>query len=316
MIVDVHGHVTHPELFKRFPMPPALADIEGMLEQKAEAGIGLTIVGSPVGFGTMMPVPGLDNYAQPLDQLRSFHDWLGATVEAHAGRLAAYAYTNPFGEPELLEEAARTVRQDGFVGLIVNTSVRGEYLDSERADGFFEMAADLGVPIFLHPGAEPVGTASVRDFRLVEQVSRFFDVAVSLATLVMAGRLEQHPGLKLVAATGGGGISTIFNRVDLAQQRPAAEGTVRAPLSRSPSEYLRDVYVDTANQNAQSQLSNLAFVGPRRMLFGTDSPPMSTPMASAIAMVDELPIPDAEKQGVYAGNAIELFALEEAAAGA
>ena len=70
MIVDVHGHVTHPELFKRFPMPPALADIEGMLEQKAQLGIELTIVGSPVGFGTMMPVPGLDNYAQPIDQLK------------------------------------------------------------------------------------------------------------------------------------------------------------------------------------------------------------------------------------------------------
>ena len=38
MIVDVHGHVTHPELFERFPMPPALADIEGMIEKKARSG--------------------------------------------------------------------------------------------------------------------------------------------------------------------------------------------------------------------------------------------------------------------------------------
>src|SRR5215207_1420459 len=99
MIIDVHGHVTHPELFKRFPMPPALADIEGMLEQKAEAGIGLTIVGSPVGFGTMMPVPGLDNYAQPLDRLASFHEWLAETVARHPGRMAAYCYTDPLGGP-------------------------------------------------------------------------------------------------------------------------------------------------------------------------------------------------------------------------
>ena len=151
MIVDVHGHVTHPELFKRFPMPPALADIEGMLEQKAALGIELTIVGSPVGFGTMMRVPGLDNYAQPLDQLKSFHAWLAETVREHAGRLAAYVYTNPFGGSEAVEEAARTVREGGFVGLIVNSSVQGEYLDSERADEFFEMAAELGVPVFLHP---------------------------------------------------------------------------------------------------------------------------------------------------------------------
>ena len=65
-------------------MPPALADVEGMVEKKAALGIDLTIVGSPVGFGTMVPVPGLDPYSQPLDQLKSFHDWLAETVEAHA----------------------------------------------------------------------------------------------------------------------------------------------------------------------------------------------------------------------------------------
>ena len=314
MIVDVHGHVTHPELFKKFPMPPALADIEGMLEKKAEHGVELTIVGSPVGFGTMVPVPGLDNYDQPLDQLRSFHDWLGETVREHRGRLAAYAYTNPFGGDELLEETVRTVRAGGFVGLIVNSSVRGEYLDSERADDFFEMAAELDVPVFLHPGAEPVGTSSVNDFRLVEQVSRFFDVAVSLATLVLAGRLEQYPDLKILAATAGGGISLIHNRIDVAQARPPAEGKVRAELTRAPSEYLRNVYVDTANQNPQSQLSNLELMGPERMLFGTDSPPMSTPVPKAIGMVQDLPISDEERQGVLAGNANKLFGLDAAAA--
>jgi hypothetical protein len=47
----------------------------------------------------------------------------------------------------------------GFVGLMVNTSVRGEYLDSPRADDFFAMASELDVPILLHPPAEPVGSA-------------------------------------------------------------------------------------------------------------------------------------------------------------
>ena len=169
MIVDVHGHITHPELFKRYPMPPALADIEGMLDRKSEAGIGVTIVGSPVGFGTMSK-RGHDNYAQSADELKSFHEWLAETVRKHAPRLAAYAYTNPFGDAALLDQTAQTVRDGGFVGLIVNTSVGGEYLDSPRADPFFEMAAELGKPIFLHPPAEPVGSASIEDFRLVEQV--------------------------------------------------------------------------------------------------------------------------------------------------
>ena len=218
VIVDVHGHITHPELFKKYPMPPALADIEGMLDRKSEAGIGLTVVGSPVGFGTMTRMPGLDNYAQPLDQLKSFHEWLAETVAKHSPRLAAYAYTNPLGGDELLEQTAQTVRDGGFVGLIVNTSVKGEYLDSERADPFFEMASELGVPVFLHPPAEPVGSDSLADFRLVEQVGRFMDVTVGLAALVFAGRLEQYPDLDFIAATAGGAIALLAARLDQAYQ--------------------------------------------------------------------------------------------------
>jgi predicted TIM-barrel fold metal-dependent hydrolase len=177
VIVDVHGHVTPPELLERFPMPKSLGDVDGMVEAKAAAGIDLTIVGSPVGFGTMMPVPGLDNYAQGIDELRRFHAWLADTVARHPGRLAAYAYTNPFGDDDLLELAAELVRDAGFVGLIVNTSVDGRLLDDERAEPFFAMAAEVGVPILLHPPAQPVGHASFRDFRLVEQVARWSDVA-------------------------------------------------------------------------------------------------------------------------------------------
>jgi aminocarboxymuconate-semialdehyde decarboxylase len=143
-------------------------------------------------------------------------------------------------------------------------------------------------------------------------VSRFFDVAASLAALVVAGRLEQYPDLELVAATAGGGVALIHNRIDAAHHsRPPAEGVVRTALSRSPSDYLRTVYVDTASMNRELQLANLEFMGPERMLFGTDSPPLATPLPDAIAMVDSLPISDEDRENVLAGNARRLFKLDE-----
>ena len=338
MIVDVHGHITHPELFKRYPMPPALADIEGMLDRKSEAGIGVTIVGSPVGFGTMSK-RGHDNYAQSADELKSFHEWLAETVRKHTPRLAAYAYTNPFGDAALLDQTAQTVKDGGFVGLIVNTSVGGEYLDSPRADEFFAMAAELGKPIFLHPPAEPVGSERIEDFRLVEQVGRFMDVTVGLATLVFAGRLEQHPDLELIAATAGGAISLLAGRMDQAYQprhwagsgppgggppgggpsggAPVGGGPPGRPpmaqytnkITQPPSTYLRRVYLDTANSSVPNHLANLELMGADHMLFGTDSPPLATPLQDAIAMVDGLPISATEKQGILEGNARRLFGL-------
>ena len=60
------------------------------------------------------------------------------------------------------------MRAHGFVGIIANTSIEGEYLDSPRADGFFAMAEELGVPVFLHPGPGPATCQGVRDHGLVE----------------------------------------------------------------------------------------------------------------------------------------------------
>jgi aminocarboxymuconate-semialdehyde decarboxylase len=335
VIIDVHGHITHPELLKRYPMPATLGDIEGMLDRKSEAGIDLTIVGSPVGFGTMSK-RGHDNYAQPLDELKAFHEWLAETVEKHSPRLAAYAYTNPFGGDDVLELAGANIRSGAFVGLIVNTSVKGEYLDSKGADQFFDLAAELDVPIFLHPPAEPVGSESIEDFRLVEQVARFCDVTVSLATLVFGGRLERYPTLQFIAATAGGAIGLLPGRLDQAYQPrhwaagkpdggpsgppggpPPGAGPPGGPprfenkISQPPSTFLEQIYVDTANSSVPNHLANLELMGPERMLFGTDSPPLATPLEAAIQTVDQLPISGEDKQKILRGNAERLFKLRE-----
>ena len=61
--------------------------------------------------------------------------------------------------------------------------------------------------------------------------------------------------------------------------------------------------------NPANHLANLALMGPERMLFGTDSPPMATPLEAAISMVDDLPISGEAKRNVFEDNARRLFAL-------
>jgi hypothetical protein len=85
MIIDVHAHISSPEAVRRFPMPPSLGDVEGMIERKLAAGIETTIVGSPVGAGAMVPIPGVDNYAQTESQLAALHDWLAQLCAEHPG---------------------------------------------------------------------------------------------------------------------------------------------------------------------------------------------------------------------------------------
>lgn len=303
-------------------MPPSLGDVDAMIEAKAAAGIGLTIVGSPAGAATMVPVPGLDTYRQPADQLRAFHDWLATVARERREHLRAYAWCNAFADDRGLAEAAETVRADGFVGIIANTSIEGEYLDSPRADGFFAMAEELGVPILLHPGTGPATCQGVRDQGLVEMVGRYCDVTMGLAAIVLSGRLEQHPGVRIIGASSGGALALLGKRLDLAWQprhwdeapgksshaarNPAMPNT--APrCTAPPSELMQRLYVDTTADGVTPIAMDLGVFGAGHVLFGTDSPPLPVALEAAVEAFGFLNAED--RDSVLGGNATRIFAL-------
>ncbi|MFJ4946940.1 amidohydrolase family protein [Streptomyces sp. NPDC088760] len=333
MIIDIHGHLSPPEAAKRFPMPPSLTDVDGMLAARAEAGIDLTIIGSPVGAGAMARVPGVDNYAQPRDRLRSFHAWMSGLIRKFPDQLRGYVYANPFGDDDHLEGVRETLADPAFVGLITTSSVHGELLGSPRADSFFALAAEAGVPVLVHAPAEPLGTERVEELGFVEQIGRFGDVTLGMAMIAFAGWLDKYPGLRLIGATGGGAMALLPERLQTAARprhwaggappsgRPGAASAPsaeqRAPQqdpaalrpSADPAAALRRMYVDTSPFSAAHLSLNAEVLGPERMLFGTDSPPMAAPLEDFIHMIEKLPVDAAAQQRILGGNAQALFDL-------
>ncbi|RZU14428.1 amidohydrolase family protein [Streptomyces sp. BK239] len=344
MIIDIHGHLSPPEAAERFPMPPSLTDVDGMLAARAEAGIDLTIIGSPVGAGAMARVPGVDNYAQPRDRLHAFHAWMSGLIATFPDQLRGYVYANPFGDDDHLEGVRQTLADPAFVGLITTSSVRGELLGSPRADSFFALAAEAGVPVLVHAPAEPVGTEQVDDVRFVEQIGRFGDLTVGMAMIAFAGWLDKYPGLRLIGATGGGAMALLPERLQTAARprhwpgggpppgtpvgrapgtaagagapgapgggRPPAGAPAGAPApSADPVAALRRMYVDTSPFSAAHLALNAEVLGPERMLFGTDSPPMAAPLEDFVRMVEKLPVDKASQQLILGGNAEALFDL-------
>ncbi len=299
MTIDVHGHVTPPELLKKFPMPPLLGDVDGMIERKSALGITTTVVGSPVGYGTMLPVPGNDNYAQSPDDLGRFHEWVAETVRDKAGALTGYVYANPFSADDVAR-AAEWLREKEFTGLIVNSSVRGEFLDDARTDDFFAMAEETGAPVLLHPPAVPVAADAMKKVGAVEHVVRPCDITMGVAAILLAGRLQRFPGLKLIAPNAGGALALLREKLDMAQRRDNVDGP---PVS----EQLTKIYVDTATPSLPALKAALEVFGPDRLLFGTDSPPLATSLAAALDMVGQLGVSDVDK--VLRGNAAALFGV-------
>ncbi|MCP3820489.1 amidohydrolase [Streptomyces sp. A3M-1-3] len=314
MIIDIHGHLSPPEAARRFPMPPSLTDVDGMLAARAQAGIDLTIIGSPVGAGAMARVPGVDNYAQPRDRLRGFHAWMSGLIASFPDQLRGYVYANPFGDDDHLEGVRETLADPAFVGLITTSSVHGELLGSERADSFFALAAEMGVPVLVHAPAEPIGTERVDDVGFVEQIGRFGDVTMGMAMIAFAGWLDKYPGLRLIGATGGGALALLPERLQTAARpRHWAGGAPPAPASTPPAAdpgaALQRMYVDTSPFSPAHLGLNAEVLGPERMLFGTDSPPMSAPLEELIRMIEKLPVDKASQQLILGGNAEAVFDL-------
>lgn len=323
MIIDIHGHLSPPEAAERFPMPPSLTDVDGMLAARAEAGIDLTIIGSPVGAGAMARVPGVDNYAQPRDRLRGFHAWMSGLIARFPDRLRGYVYANPFGDDDHLEGVRETLADPAFVGLITTSSVHGELLGSPRADSFFALAAEAGVPVLVHAPAEPVGTERVEETGFVEQIGRFGDVTMGMAMIAFAGWLDKYPELRLIGATGGGAMALLPERLQTAARprhwaggapppgRPGAASAPSAALAPAvdPAAALMRMYVDTSPSSPAHLSLNAEVLGPGRMLFGTDSPPLAVPLEEQIRMIEKLPVDRASQQLILGGNAEAVFDL-------
>jgi aminocarboxymuconate-semialdehyde decarboxylase len=84
-------------------------------------------------------------------------------------------------------------------------------------------------------------------------------------------------------------------------------------ITQRPSEYLRRVFADTTNASIPNHLANLDVMGADRIMFGTDSPPLATPLQASIDMIRALPITPEEQEKILSKNAIELFKLNERA---
>ncbi|MEU6556607.1 amidohydrolase family protein, partial [Streptomyces sp. NPDC046915] len=76
-----------------------------------------------------------------------------------------------------------------------------------------------------------------------------------------------------------------------------------------PAAALQRMYVDTSPFSPAHLSLNAEVLGPERMLFGTDSPPMAAPLEDSIRMIEKLPLDKASQQLVLGGNAEALFDL-------
>ena len=217
------------------------------------------------------------------------------------GRITAVA-TLPMQDPAAaVTELRRTVAGLGMRGAEIGPDVAGTPLDDPGPRTVLAAAADLGVPLILHPyyvGASP----GLADFYLTNLIGNPLATTVGAARLIFSGALDELPALRLVLTHGGGYLPYQIGRLDHGYRvRPESRGCAQAP-----SAYLPRFWFDTVT-HAPGPLRFLTeLVGADHVVYGTDYPfdMAAGPLADQLAGTGLAP---ADAELIAGRNAAALF---------
>ena len=301
--VDCHAHLI-PEHWYIPSTPRSTIDLDHLFAQQDEAGVNLSVFGN-----NWIRHP---KELEPLQAAQEYNRFAADLTTRHPTRLVGLASANPFGGDEWNRETERALCEYGLRGVMINTSWHGEYLDSPRADDFWELVTRLDVPVFLHPPRDTIGQEKLDMFRLPEMVGRPFDTTLTLARMILTGVLERHPTLKLVCAHVGGAISLLPGRLNFGYE--LRHDDTFGPwepdvLSKPPSEYIHQLYLDTMSFHMPAIMCAVATVGVDHVVYGSVHPPVHVPLTRSVAVVENLPLSHADKQKIFGLNAARLLKL-------
>jgi aminocarboxymuconate-semialdehyde decarboxylase len=290
LVVDVHSHI-YPDWFVDFfrgrkEVPRVVNEDDGerfllfTTQHGRESGPLLTeeftTVDSKLGFmrthGIDCSVVSLGNPwlevfepDESLDLARYANSRMATLAEETSGRIVGMGvlpHANPADVSQVVEEVAQT---PGLRGVISNTTIGGLLLDDPLLDPVWESLASTHCPLMIHPMMAAVPEElSGYGIALSAGVGFPFKTTVALARLLLGGVLERHPGVRLVAAHGGGALPFLVGRLEGTQSSNAQGGSLRDSAAR--------LLLDAALYDTSSVRLAADLVGADRLMFGTDHP--------------------------------------------
>jgi aminocarboxymuconate-semialdehyde decarboxylase len=214
--------------------------------------------------------------------------------------------------PQLaVEQLIHAVKTLGLKGVEISTAVNGNELDAPLLTPFWAKAQELGALVFIHPFGTTLGER-VRSHYLSNIIGQPLETTIALSHLIFGGVLDRYPGLKIVAAHGGGYLPSYCGRSNHGHEvRPEA----RAGAKRAPIEYLREMWFDSVVYEPQALKHLVDVVGATQIVIGTDYPfdmGHYDPRGLVAATPD---LTDTDRARILGGNAAALLGLEAVSRG-
>ena len=133
------------------------------------------------------------------------------------------------------------------------------------------------------------------------------ETTIALSHLIFGGVLDRHPGLKIVAAHGGGYLPSYCGR---SNHGHAVRPEARVMASQAPIEYLRRIWFDTLVYEPQGLRHLIDVVGASQLVVGSDYP-FDMGHNDPRGLLAATPgLSDAERAAILGGNARSLLGIE------
>jgi aminocarboxymuconate-semialdehyde decarboxylase len=279
---------------------PRLTDIKARLAAMDDAGVDIQLVS---------PSPSHYHYWAGEDLARTVCELANAGVAGHCAqasdRLLGLGLI-PLQHPVLAAAALDHALDLGLRGVEISSHAPGppgRELSNPAYSPLWARAEETGALVFLHPFGCTLDERLDRWY-LSNTVGQPAENAVALSHLIFGGVLDRHPGLRIVAAHGGGYLPTHIGRSDHAWRvRPDARG-----CAHEPSSYLKRLWFDSLVHSPSVLRALIRAAGPDRVLLGSDFPfDMGT--EDPLAALKAADLPESDLHAIRGGNAADLLGL-------
>jgi predicted TIM-barrel fold metal-dependent hydrolase len=275
------------------------------------------------GFDYQVVTPAMievNNYPGETDTMleiaRRINDNMASLTEDSKGRLIPVGIIPLIGfDDDSHKEVDRAIKKLGLKGITVPSHVRGKPLDTPEFEPFWAQAAELGLPVFIHPRGpfKTDGRTYECEYDLIHNLGWPFETALALHRLVFSGIMERYPNLKIISHHLGGGMVPFFmgrtmETYELSKQERLLGRVMPKPLS----EYFSLFYYDTAvGGSAAAIRCAYEVIGAEKLVFATDAP--NGPEGGVMRLrtypdvIRSLNLPSPEAEKIMSGNMLSLI---------
>lgn len=266
-----------------------------------------------VVLSSTLPITTIEPKDVEVSRAQMINDQEYQMIQQHPDRFAGFAYLPMLYPDEAVKELERVVKNYDFKGVMISGNVAGKFLDDKMFEPLLKKAAELDVPIYLHPGLTPKPVMDAYYSGFDSNINTMlgggaygwhYEVSMHILRMVIGGIFDRIPNLKMIIGHLGEGLAFHMDRIDEEMNPLVAD-----KIQHGVSYYLKhNIYITTSGYpyDGPFYLAKTQF-GADHTIFAVDYPFTENKLVSD--WFDQLKLTETEREQIANKNVTQILHL-------